>query len=465
MDEKNSSGSKLDMVNGPILRTMILFAVPLMCSSILQLLFNAADTVVVGQFAGKTALAAVGSNGALINLLTNLFIGLSVGTNVLIAKAVGAKDTEHTGKIVHTSLVIGFFGGIILMIVGMLFAENILIIMDCPSDVIDLSVTYLKIYFIGLPAMMIYNFGSAVLRAVGDTRRPLIFLSIAGVVNVIFNLFFVICFKMSVAGVAIATVISQFMSAILVVICLMKEESDIKLIPGELKIDMDSFKRILLIGIPAGLQGTLFSLSNVVIQSSVNKFGSIIQAGNAAAQNLEGFVYVAMNSFHQATLSFTSQNVGAGRYDRTGKILLRGIIAVFVVGLVLGGAVVLSGNQLLKIYTRNNAERSLVIKAGYNRLIIVCGTYFLCGIMDVLVGAIRGLGYSILPMIVSLVGACGLRIFWLETFFKMKIFHRPSMIYITYPVSWALTICAHVVCYIIIRKKFMKHMQKMDFVK
>lgn len=313
--------------------------------------------------------------------------------------------------------------------------------------------------------MMIYNFGSAVLRAVGDTRRPLIFLSIAGVVNVIFNLFFVICLKMSVAGVAIATVISQFMSAILVVICLMKEESDIKLIPGELKIDMDSFKRILLIGIPAGLQGTLFSLSNVVIQSSVNKFGSIIQAGNAAAQNLEGFVYVAMNSFHQATLSFTSQNVGAGRYDRTGKILLRGIIAVFVVGLVLGGAVVLSGNQLLKIYTRNNAERSLVIKAGYNRLIVVCGTYFLCGIMDVLVGAIRGLGYSILPMIVSLVGACGLRIFWLETFFKMKIFHRPSMIYITYPVSWALTICAHVVCYMIIRKKFMKHMQKMDFVK
>ena len=449
MSARGNTKVNIDMTSGSIMKKMMLFAFPLMCSSVLQLLFNAADTVVVGQFAGKHSLGAVGSNGALINLMTNLFIGLSVGSNVLIAKAVGAKDKEHTGKLVHTSIVISVFGGVFLMIFGILFARNILVIMSVPKEVVGLATTYLRIYFIGLPAMMVYNFGSAILRAVGDTRRPLYFLSIAGVINVLFNLLFVIVFKMDVAGVALATVISQVISATLIMICLMKEESDIKVKVGELRIDRDSLLRILRIGIPAGLQGTLFSLSNVVIQSSINKFGSTVLAGNSAAQNLEGFVYVSMNSLHQATLSFTSQNMGAGRYERVGKILKDGLILVFFTGLILGGLMVLFGHQLLHIYY----PKPDVINKGYERLLVVCGTYFFCGIMDVMVGSIRGLGYSVMPMVVSLIGACGLRILWLKTFFLMARFHRPFYIYITYPVSWIITISAHVICYYIVKKK------------
>lgn len=444
-----NSRSEIDMTKGPILRKMVLFAFPLMCSSVLQLLFNAADTVVVGQFAGKNSLAAVGSNGALINLMTNLFIGLSVGSNVLIAKAVGARDKEQTERIVHTSIVLSVLGGIILMVFGMLYAKDILILMDAPEEIVDLAAKYLKIYFIGLPAMMVFNFGSAILRAIGDTKRPLYFLSAAGVINVIFNLLFVIEFRMDVAGVAWATVISQVISAVLILVCLIREKSDIRVDIRKLRIDVDSLIRIMKIGIPAGLQGTLFSLSNVVIQSSINKFGSTVVAGNSAAQNLEGFVYVSMNSLHQATLSFTSQNMGAGKYDRIGRILKDGLILVFFTGLIMGGLMVLFGHQLLRIYS----PKSLVIEKGFERLLVVCGTYYLCGIMDVMVGSIRGIGYSVMPMIVSLIGACGLRIIWLKTFFLMDMFHRPFYIYVTYPVSWIVTIMAHVLCYYIVRKR------------
>ena len=441
--------SEIDMTNGPILKKMIAFAFPLMCSSILQLLFNAADTVVVGKFAGDNSLAAVGSNGALINLMTNLFIGLSVGTNVLIGKSVGANDKEHTVKLVHTSMAISVIGGIFLMLFGMIFAEGILILMDTPPEVLPLASQYLTIYFIGLPAMMIYNFGSAVLRAVGDTKRPLYFLTAAGIVNVIFNLIFVIIFKMDVAGVALATVISQVISAALIVICLTRESGYIKLNPKNLSIDVDSLKRIIRIGIPAGLQGSLFSLSNVIIQSSINSFGATVVAGSSAAQNIEGFTYVSMNAFHQATITFTSQNVGAGRFDRIGKILLRGLISVTVTGITIGYLEILFGHQLLGIYSNDSA----VIEKGFERLLIMGGTHFLCGFMDVMVGSIRGMGYSILPMFVSLIGACGLRILWLKTFFMMDYFHSTKFIYITYPVSWFLTIIAHVICYLIIRKK------------
>jgi len=445
---KNKSNT-IDMVNGPILKKMILFSVPLMLSSVLQLLFNAADTVVVGQFAGSNSLAAVGSTSSLINLMTNLFIGLSVGTNVLIAKAMGARDSEHTRKIVSTSMVLALLGGIFLMIFGIFFAGKILALMDSPAEVLPLASKYLKIYFIGLPAMMIYNFGSAILRAVGDTKRPLYFLTAAGVINVIFNLIFVIVFKMDVQGVATATVISQMISASLIVICLIREKSDIRLNLKKLGIDKDTLIRILKVGIPAGLQGTLFSLSNVVIQSSVNTFGSTVVAGNSASQNLEGFVYVSMNAIHQATISFTSQNMGAGRYDRIGKILKTGVLFVFVTGLVLGNLEVLFGHQLLRIYS----PKAEVIDKGFDRLLIICTIYFLCGIMDVLVGSIRGMGFSVLPMIVSLIGACGLRILWLKTFFKMSIFHNTAMIYITYPVSWTITILGLLVVYRYVRKK------------
>lgn len=441
--------SSIDMTNGPILKRMVLFAFPLMCSSLLQLLFNAADTVVVGQFAGKNSLAAVGSNGALINLMTNLFIGLSVGTNVLIAKAVGAGDREHTGKIVHTSIVIAFLSGVFLMIAGIPLAAKILVLMDVPEEVVGLAAEYLRIYFIGLPAMMLYNFGSAILRAVGDTKRPLYFLSIAGVINVVFNLLFVIQFKMDVAGVAWATVISQVISAVLIMVCLIREKRDIRVRIRELGIDTDSLIRILKVGIPAGMQGVLFSLSNTVIQSSINSFGSTVVAGSSAAQNIEGFVYVAMNAFYQATLSFTSQNMGAGKFDRIGKILKTGLILVFITGFIFGGLVVIFGHQLLHIYS----PKQDVINRGFERILVVCGTYYLCGMMDVTVGSIRGMGYSVLPTVVSLIGACGLRIIWLKTFFLMDMFHRPFYIYITYPVSWIITLMIQVICYYRIRKR------------
>ena len=439
----------MDMTSGSIMKKLVLFSLPLMASSVLQLLFNAADTVVVGQFAGENSLAAVGSNGALINLMTNLFMGLSVGTNVLLAKSVGAHDDEHTSNIVHTSMVISALGGMFLMIFGIFFADDILLLMDVPDEVIGLAAEYLKIYFVGLPAMMIYNFGSAILRAIGDTKRPLYFLTAAGVINVGFNLLFVIELKMDVAGVAWATVISQEVSAVLIFICLMREQGPIHLDVKKLRIDKSCLKHIVQIGLPAGFQGTLFSLSNVVIQSSVNSFGATVVAGNSAAQNLEGFVYVSMNAVHQAALSFTSQNVGAGRYDRIGQILWKALLLVTVVGVGFGNTVVLFGHRLLGIYSPSE----LVIEKGFVRLLWICGPYFLCGIMDVMVGVIRGMGYSIMPMIVSLIGACGLRILWLETFFKMKEFHKVEMIYITYAVSWTVTFLAHVVCYKVVRRK------------
>ena len=450
-EKKKKGFFEIDMCNGSILGKMLLFAFPLMFSSILQLLFNAADIVVVGRYAGENSLAAVGSNGAMINLMTNLFIGLSVGTNVLIAKVVGARDRESTKKIVHTSISIAFLGGVFLMIFGILFAERILILMDAPREVLPLAVIYLKIYFIGLPAMMIYNFGSAILRAVGDTFRPLIFLLISGVINVVFNLYFVICLKMDVAGVAWATVISQVVSAVFIIGCLILEKGDIHLSLKDLRIDKDSLIRIVRIGIPAGLQGTLFSLSNVVIQSSVNSFGPIVVAGNSAAANIEGFVYVSMNAFHQATLSFTSQNMGAGKFERIGKILRTGLICVSMVGLLLGNMVVFFGRELMYIYS----DVPEVVERGFDRLLVICCLYFLCGVMDVMVGSIRGMGYSVMPMIVSLIGACGLRILWLKTFFLQDAFHTTFYIYVTYPVSWLITILFHVICYIIVKRKLM----------
>lgn len=440
---------EMDMCSGPILKKMLLFAIPLMCSSVLQLLFNAADIVVVGRFAGDNSLAAVGSNTSLISLLTNLFIGLSVGANVLVARYYGAKQEEDLKKAVHTSMLLSVYSGIILTIVGIAGARYILELMSTPEEVLSLAVIYLRIYFLGMTATMIYNFGSAILRAVGDTKRPLYYLFTAGVINVILNLFFVIILHMDVAGVALATAISQCISALLIIRCLMHEEGAIRLVLKELHIDRQKFFSILRIGLPAGFQGIIFSLSNVVIQSSVNSFGAVIVAGNSAAANLEGFVYVAMNAFYQATISFTSQNYGAGKYKRINRILFTGQACVFMVGLVFGNFVVLAGRQLLSVYS-SSAD---VIAAGMDRLGIVSRTYALCGMMDVMVGSLRGVGYSVLPMIVSLIGACGLRLVWLATMFQMPQFHSVQMIYISYPISWIITFAVHVLCFIVIRKK------------
>lgn len=440
---------EIDMCSGSIPGKMLLFTLPLMASSILQLLFNAADIIVVGQFAGDNALAAVGSNTALINLLTNFFLGLSIGANVLVARYYASKKEADMTETVHTAMLLSIYSGIFLTIVGCAGAKQILIWMQTPTDVLELAVIYLRIYFLGMTATMIYNFGSAILRAVGDTKRPLYYLSCAGVVNVALNLLFVIVFRMGVAGVATATVISQCISAALIIFCMMHEQGGIRLDPGKLSVNRQKFFQILKIGLPASFQGILFSISNVIIQSSVNTFGSVVVAGNSAAANIESFVYVAMNSFHQAAISFTSQNIGAGRYERINRILYSAEACVIAVGLVLGNVFVFFGRPLLGLYSSSPA----IIDAGMLRMNVIARTYALCGMMDVMVGALRGLGYSVMPMIVSLIGACGLRLIWIFTLFQAEPFHNPTSLYLTYPVSWLLTFTAHVICFLIVRRK------------
>ncbi|WP_418748071.1 MATE family efflux transporter [Frisingicoccus sp.] len=442
----------MDMCSGPIMKKMLMFAIPLVCSSVLQLLFNAADIVVVGRFAGDNSLAAVGSNTALINLLTNLFIGLSVGVNVLTGLCYGAKQEKELTETVHTAMLLSIFSGLFLLVGGILSARVLLEWMQAPEEVIGLATLYLRIYFVGMPAVMIYNFGSAILRAVGDTRRPLFYLTAAGIINVILNLFFVIICRLDVAGVALATVISETVSGGLVFWCLMKEKGGIQLIPSRLRIYKDKLMKILRIGLPAGFQGIVFSLSNVLIQSSVNLFGATIVAGNSAAANIEGFVYVSMNAFHQATVSFTSQNMGAGKHERINRILLCGEICALIVGVVMGNACVIFGNSLLGVYSSSPE----VIQAGLVRLKVVAATYALCGMMDVMVGSLRGIGYSIMPMVVSTIGACGLRILWLATIFQIPEFHRVQVVYYSYPVTWIVTLIAHVICFIWARRRISK---------
>ena len=443
----------MDMCNGSILPKLLRFAIPLMCSSILQLLFNAADVVVVGQFCGEESLAAVGSTSSLINLLTNLFIGLSVGANVLVARYFGAKQQQNLKNTVHTAIALSLVSGVLLTVIGVVFTKQILIWMQCPENVLPLSALYLRVYFLGMTATMVYNFCSSILRAVGDTKRPLYYLLFSGIVNVILNLFFVIVCNLNVAGVGLATVISQCISAVLIVRCLVKENAAYRLVLKEIRFHKMELKKILQIGLPAGLQGTVFSLSNVVIQSSVNSFGSVIMAGNAAAMNIEGFVYVAMNAFQQAAVSFVSQNVGAGKFGRLNKIVWQVLLCVTVTGCVLGGMAVLFGRELLSLYS----AKDVVIEQGLARLKMICSCYALCGIMDVMVGALRGLGYSVMPMIVSLLGACGLRLLWIFTVFQIPEYHTTQVLYFSYPMSWIITITVHVICFLVVRRKFPKH--------
>lgn len=443
---------EIDMCSGSVFKKMLLFAIPLMCSSILQLLFNAADIVVVGRFAGDNALAAVGSNSALINLLTNLFVGLSIGSNVLTAQYYGAKKDTDLKETVHTSMLISIYSGLILTVIGILGARVLLEMMQAPPEVLDLAVLYLRIYFVGMTSTMVYNFGSAILRAVGDTKRPLYYLLGAGIINVILNLFFVIACKMGVAGVALATAVSQTISAVLVVRCLIQEQSGIHLELKELAISKEKFFRIMRIGLPAGFQGTVFSLSNVVIQSAVNSFGNIAVAGNSAAANIEGFVYMAMNAFYQATISFTSQNYGASQYKRIYKILFTGELYVIITGIVLGNLAVFLGDSLLGIYSPSTK----VIAAGMARLKIICTVYALCGVMDVLVGALRGIGYSVVPMIVSLIGACGLRLLWVATIFKIPQYHNLTTVYLSYPITWTITLTVHAITFAVAAHKVLQ---------
>ncbi len=441
------SSFEIDMTNGPLVGKIIKFAVPLALSGILQLLFNAADIVVAGRFAGSQALAALPITSALINLIVNLFIGLSIGVNVLVARYYGAGDRKNLYETVHTAVLISLISGVVLIFIGVGLSQPLLELMGTPDDVINQAVLYMRIYFVGMPVMMLYNFGSAILRAVGDTQRPLYFLLLAGVVNVFLNLFFVIVFQMGVAGVATATVISQCISAGLVLICLVRSDTVYRVNLKELKIYKEKLVQMVKIGVPAGIQGATFSVSNVLLQSSINSFGSIAMAGSTAGSNIEGFVWTAMDAFTQSTLSFTGQNYGAKKFHRITKVVWYNLGLVTLVGLVLGIGAYLAGPWLLQIYSTDPE----VISYGLERMLLVCAPYAICGIMNVMVGAMRGLGSSLTPMVVSIFGVCVLRVIWIYTVFPLD--RTFFTLFLSYPVTWLVTGLIEVVCFYFIRKR------------
>lgn len=448
-----NTSNRMDMTEGPLTKNIITFTIPIMLSSVLQLLFNTADIIVVGHFSGKTALAAVGSTGSLMGLLISLFIGLSIGTNVVVARFYGAKEDKNLSETVHTSILLAIIGGFFLLVLGLLATYPILELMATPKDVIEQSATYVRILFLGMPLNLLINFGAAILRAVGDTKRPLYYLTVAGIVNIVLNIFLVTVFNLGVAGVAIATVVSEAVSCFLILICLKNESGAIRFYPRRLKIHTDKLILILKIGIPAGIQSSIFSISNVLIQSNINSFGSTVMAGNTAAGNLEGFIYLSMNSFYQANLSFTSQNFGAKKYHRIKKILLNCIILVSVTGFFLGNLVYFLGDKLLLAYNTD----LLVVSSGIERLSIVARFYFICGLMEVMVGTIRGMGYSIVPMLVAIGGVCGIRIVWIYTVFAH--FSTLKVLLLSYPVTWSMTFILHFICYLIIINR-LKNRQK-----
>ncbi|MFQ7672844.1 MAG: MATE family efflux transporter [Clostridium sp.] len=442
-----TSKYEIDMCNGSILDKLVSFSIPLMLSGILQLLFNAVDIIVVGQFTGNEALAAVGSTTALINVFVNLFIGISLGASVLAARFYATGQEKEMSETVHTSITLALISGIAMGIIGVIAAKGALELMDTPDNVLNLSTLYMRIYFMGMPFFMLYNYGAAILRAVGDTKRPLLFLIISGATNVVLNLLLVIQFHLGVAGVAIATVISQCISCILVLRCLYLSDGSYQLRFNKLGMKTRYVKQIFQIGIPAGIQSTIINFSNVLLQSSVNSFGSVAMAGYTAANNILGFLYVSVNSITQACMSFTSQNYGVRKFKRMDKVLLECLGLTVIVALVLGGGSYLFGAELMHIYTKS----SKVIECGVDIMLYTTVTYFLCGIMDLLPGALRGMGHSTVPMILSVIGTVGTRIVWIYVIFPC---HRSlDFLFISYPVSWLLTIVMQVICFYFVRKK------------
>lgn len=435
------------MCSGSIMDKLISFALPLMISGILQLMFNAVDIVIVGRFSGSQALAAVGSTTALLNMFTNLFIGISLGTNVLAARFFSSGKDREMSETVHTSITFALISGIVMVFVGLFFSKLALELMDTPADVLDLSALYMRIYFMGMPFFMLYNYGAAVLRAVGDTKRPLLYLIISGVINAGLNMILVIVFKLSVAGVAIATVISQMLSCILVLRCLYKTEGSYQLRFSKLMLKGSYLKQIFQVGIPAGIQSTVINFSNVLLQSSVNSFGSIAMAGYTAANNILGFLYVAVNSVTQTCMSFTSQNYGVGKWKRMDRILLECMALSMCVSLFLGCGSYVFGSEILRIYTKDPQ----VIQCGVEILSYTTVTYFLCGFMDLFPGPMRGMGHSAVPMLLSIIGTVGTRIVWIYGIFPH---HRSlAVLFISYPVSWIITIILQVICLYFVRKK------------
>ena len=441
---------EMDMCSGPLFRRMLVFTVPLICSGILQLFFNAADIIVVGKFSGEHALAAVGSTSSLINLLLNLVIGVSLGASVIVGRNYGAKHKSVVRKSVHTAIAVALWSGVIMLFIGVLLSPPILKLMGTPDDVIKLSTLYMRIYFLGMPSMMLYNFGASVLRAAGDTRRPLYILAGAGMINIFLNLIFVVGMNLSVAGVALATIVSETISAFMVMRILIKTDGFLHLDIKRIKIHKKFFKEMLKVGLPAGIQGVFFNISNVLIQSSVNSFGSVVMAGNTAAVTLEGFVDTSILAIYQTTLNFTSQNMGARKYSRIGKIFTSSLIMSVVTGFIFGGGTYIFADKLLKICISTEEA----ISYGAVRLGIVAVSYPLCGIMDVGASILRGMGYSILPTVVVLIGACIFRVVWILTVFKE--YHSLVVLYFSYPISWFLTSLILIGCYLYLKRRFVE---------
>lgn len=450
---------EMDMCNGPILGKMISFTVPVFLTAILQLLYNAADVVIVGNYASGTALGAVGATGSLVNLLLNVFVGLGVGVNVVTGQCIGLGTKEKVSEIIGCSVVIGLVSGIFLTAIGYFFSETFLSLMNVPDDILPLATKYMEIYFVGAPASIIYNFCTAVLRAYGDTKRPLIFLVISGLVNVVLNLFFVIVTGMDVDGVAWATVISQYLSAVLVLIVLIRSKDYCRLDPKKLRFYKDSAAKIIRIGLPAGIYGSMFSISNVIIQSAVNSFGSsVIVSGISASSSIEGFVYTGMNSVSVATTSFVSQNTGSGKFDRVKQVFFQSIALVTVIYAVMAAVSLVFRYPIFSIYLPNDPD---AVAFGINRLIIICSTYFLCGYMDVATGCIRGMGYSTVTTIISVVGTCILRLVWIFTVFNpvkasLDINGALRLLYVVYPISWTVTLTGLLICFVIVLKRVRK---------
>lgn len=437
---------EIDMCNGTIMDKLIAFAFPLMLSGVLQLMFNAVDIIVVGRFSGSSSLAAVGSTTALINVFANLFIGISLGANVLAARFFATGREKEMSETVHTSITFALISGIAMAIIGQICAKGALELMGTPEDVIGLSALYMRIYFLGMPFFMLYNYGAAILRAVGDTKRPLYFLVVSGVINAVLNMVLVIVFDLGVAGVAIATVFSQMISCVLVLICLARTDASYRLYISKLGMKQEYLEQIFRVGIPAGIQSTVINFSNALLQSSVNSFGSTAMAGYTAANNVLGFLYMSINSVTQACMSFTSQNYGVGKYKRMDRVLLDCLILSVSVALLLGCGAYIFGTQILQIYT----EDAQVVQCGLEILSITTVPYFLCGIMDLFPGALRGMGYSAVPMILSIIGTVGTRILWIFVFFPQ--YRSLYFLFISYPGSWLATIVMQVICFIVVRR-------------
>ena len=439
-----------NMLSGPLLPNIIRYTIPIILTSLLQLLFNAADLVIVGRFCGSISVAAVGATGAITNLMINFFVGLSVGAGVTVAHAIGSREDSVVHNTVHTALPTALLSGLVLTVFGVSFSRTFLGWMGTPETVLPLSSLYMQIYFAGITFTMVYNFCAAILRAAGDTRSPLVFLSIAGVINVVLNVIFVTLFHMNVAGVALATTISQGISAVLTMRALMKRTDACRLELKKMRFHKIQLMKMLRIGLPAGIQSSLFSISNVLIQSSINSFGDVFMSGNAASGNIEGFIYVSLNAFHQSAVNFAGQNAGAQQHKRVTQTLWICLGCVAVTGLTLGGLAYAFGPSLLSLYITDSQE---AITYGMLRLSIITMTYWICGLMDVSTGALRGIGESFIPMVISVLGVCGIRIGWIYTIFQIPQFHTPQCLYISYPISWGITFLCQIVAFLIVYRK------------